>query len=212
MYDKIEDVPEILTDFYKVDDEGVVVSAPKGEAKYLSDVERVTSLGKKISVVDNFIGMMLSTLQWDWFDEYQAYSWKLEEVTYFNEEALKNPLSVDEDGQPVYETPQQIPVEPIRPLVQTVAEFKTTNSTMFNKYNKKVGVSIGGQVISLNKDNADGLVSIKVGYDMIGDAVFPTNFIADTSNGTTIIPLETFEDFTAFALEFLQARGNFFKA
>jgi hypothetical protein len=75
---------------------------------------------------------------------------------------------------------------------------------------KKQGIEINGYQVSLSKDNSDGLVSIKAGYDLVGDAIFPTNFIADNASGTVSIRLENLEVFTGFALQFLAARNALF--
>jgi hypothetical protein len=76
---------------------------------------------------------------------------------------------------------------------------------------KKQGIEINGFTVSLNKDNADGLVSIKTGFDLAGDAMFPTNFIGDNASGTVSITFADYADFNGFALKFLAARGAFFK-
>ena len=197
-----------LSYFETVNDDGDI-SYIRPETKSRDALERVISLNKPLSVVDKFVALYLTGVQWNWLKAYQSYLVELEAVNAHN--ANLPVIDEDEEGNDVLAEPKAIPVEPVRPELLTVEEFKSNNAELFNSYNKKHGCVIAGQRISLNKDNADGLVSIKTAYDLTGKALFPTNFIADTQSGTVNIPLNDYDEYVDFAMSFLIARGEFFK-
>lgn len=197
-----------LSYFQTTNDSGEIVTLSRPEQKSLTDVKRVITLGKPKSVIDKFIELMLVSEQWQWLDEYNVHLAELKRVILFN--ANLPVISTDENGDDVLAAPKALPTEPIRPALLTVDEFKDTNKALFDSYNKKQGIEINGYQVSLNKDNSDGLVSIKAGYELAGAAIFPTNFIADNASGTVSIRLDSFDEFTSFALQFLAARNALF--
>jgi hypothetical protein len=178
------------------------------ETKNLSDLERVINSTKPVDVINRFIEMLLIGEQWQWFNEYKNHLVNLEFITQFNSNLPV--VDIDENQVDILAEKKDLPVEPIRPTLLTVEEFKAANKALFNSYNKRQGVKINGYQVSLNKDNSDGLVSIKAGYELAGAAIFPTNFIADNANGTVSIKLTSYDEFSDFALQFLAARNALF--
>jgi len=198
-----------LSYFQTTNENNETVIKTRPEHKSLSELKDVLSLGKPQRVIDIFINLMLVSDQWQWFTLYNDYLTELKTVSLFNSDLPV--VDTDENGGNIYAQPKAMPPEPIRPALLTLDEYKANNKSLFSSYLKKQGVEINGHKVSLNKDNADGLVSIKTGYDLAGDAVFPTNFIADKAKGTVAITFNDFAEFTSFALKFLTARGSFFK-
>jgi len=198
-----------LSYFQDTNENNEIVIKPRPEYKSLTNLKDVLSQGKPQRVIDIFINLMLVSDQWTWFDLYNDYLAELEKVTLENSQLAV--IDTDEDGNNIYAQPKALPIEPNRPALLSVEEFKQANASLFASYLKKQGVEINGYRVSLNKDNADGLVSIKSGYELAGDTVFPTNFIADQSKGTISIPFVNYAGFTNFALQFLSARGALFK-
>tara|TARA_B110000211_G_scaffold229083_1_gene286292 strand:- start:1549 stop:2148 length:600 start_codon:yes stop_codon:yes gene_type:complete len=196
-----------LSYFETVNDDGEV-SYSRPETKSLEALKRVISLTKPARVVDKFATLYLQGAQWNWFTTYQKFLSELDEVVKYN----KNPPSIgkDDNGIEVIADQKPLPIEPVRPTLMTLDEFKEANTVLFDGYNKKMGSIIMGVRVSLNKDNADGLVSIKTAYDLVGDALFPTNFVADTPDGIAKIPLNDYGEYVEFATQFLVARGGFF--
>jgi hypothetical protein len=197
-----------LSYFQTNNESGETVTKQKPEFKSLADIQRVIALGKPKTVIDKFIDLALASEQWQWFGEYNEYLANLAQVIAFN--ANLPVISTNEKGDDVLAEPKALPAEPIRPVLLTIEEFKAAKKVFFDSYNKKQGVKINGYQVSLNKDNSDGLVSIKAGYELAGDVIFPTNFIADNASGTVSIKLNSFDEFTSFALQFLAARNALF--
>ena len=181
---------------------------PRPECKSMEALERVISLRKPQSVVDKFIQFVINSEQWGWFDSYNEYLIEKEEVETYNSDLPV--VGQDDNGDDILAEPKELPVEPIKPSLLTLEGFKSTNNSVFNSYKKHMGVSINGVAISSNKENADGIVSIKAAYDIIGDAVFPTNFMAETPNGIVAVPFNSYENYIDFTLQFIAARQVFF--
>jgi hypothetical protein len=172
-----------------------------------SRLDMVIKLGKPQVVIDKFIAGVELGIAWDWCEDYIQY---LNSV--FDWDKWVAVQEFDSEGEPLpLATKPDAPIEPVKPIALTLLEFKAVNSKLFTSYNKQQGVEINGNAVSLNKDNSDGLVSIKTGYDLVGNAMFPTNFVADNGRGTVSITFADYAEFTHFALQFLQARGEFFK-
>ena len=193
----------MLTEF--LDTNGKLTKRPPTEVQ--SRLDMVINLGKPQKVIDMFITGVNLGLAWDWCEQYINY---LNDVdTWEKWQAVQ---IFDVDGEPLpLATKPDAPTQPAKPTTLTVAEFKAANPAIFTSYLKKQGIEINGFTVSLNKDNADGLVSIKTGFDLAGPAIFTTNFIADNASGTVSITFIEHAAFTNFALQFLQARGEFFK-
>lgn len=194
----------VVTKEAKYRTQTILKTRPPTESQTRLDM--VIGLGKPQNVIDTFITGVNLGLAWDWCEKYITYlndvdTWeKWQAVQAFDSEGKPLPLAVKPDA----------PLEPIKPPTRTVEQFKAENPEKFNLYNKKQGVEINGYQVSLNKDNSDGLVSIKAGYELAGDAIFPTNFIADNASGTVSIKLNDYEEFTNFALQFLAERNALF--
>ena len=186
-----------------------VRQATRPETKSMGDLERVISLGKPLHVIDKFATMVTVGEQWEFFDKYVLY---LDETNLVNEFNSNLPaVSTDEEGVETFAELKELPIEPVKPVLLTLEEYKANNTSMFTSYHKAQGVEIDGFIISLNKSNSDGLVSIKTAYELVGDALFPTNFLAENPSGEVKVPLASYAEFTAFALQFLIARGAYFK-
>ena len=188
-------------------DGGGLLREPK--TKQLASLEVQINQGADTKTIDRFCNGIIELEQWDWLDSYNNCLTELAAVEAFNADLPV--IGVDEDGVDIYAEAKESPVEPIRPTLQTLEGFKTLHAELFASYGKRQGIEIDGVSVSLNKDNSDGLVSIHTAYALVGDALFPTNFIADNASGTVSIPLADYTEFTAFALQFLAARGEFFK-
>ncbi|KGJ92038.1 hypothetical protein [Colwellia psychrerythraea] len=172
--------------------------------KTLEALQAQIAQNAKVETIDRFCAGVIELRQWHWLADYNEHIAILE----FN--ANLPVVAVAENGDDVFAEPKDLPDEPIRPALLTVDEFKSANKALFDSYNKKQGVKINGYQVSLNKDNSDGLVSIKAGYELAGDDIFPTNFIADNASGTVSIRLDNFAEFSNFALQFLAARNALF--
>jgi hypothetical protein len=203
-----------LSYFYQKNSEGDVLidsnNAPllrERKTKQLAVLQAHIEKCSDIETINRVCRGVIELDQWQWFDEYHKNLVNLDQVNAFN--ANLPVISQDENGDVLAEA-KDLPTEPVRPTLLTVDEFKTANKVLFDSYNKKQGVEINGYQVSLNKDNSDGLVSIKAGYDLVGDAIFPTNFIADNATGTVSIKLNDYEEFTNFALQFLAERNALF--
>jgi len=162
-----------------------------------------------IKIVDRFCAGVIELGQWQWLESYTEYLAKLARVNEFN--ANLPVIGQDDNSDDILAEPQELPIEPVRPTLLTVEEFKAINSEIFISYNKRIGTLINGVMVSSNKANADGIVSIKSAYELVGDALFPTNFEAETVNGVVPIPLIDYGEFTALAIQFIASRGEFFK-
>jgi hypothetical protein len=203
-----------LSYFYQKNEDGIVLLdgeqnplLRKPITKDIAALQAQIAKGAPINTINRFCSGVIELVQWRWFDEYNEHLLNLVQVSEFN--ANLPVISQDENGDVLAEA-KALPTEPIRPDLLTLEEFNDANKSLFDSYNKKKGVEINGYQVSLNKDNSDGLVSIKTGYDLVGDAIFPTNFIADNVSGTVSIKLKNLEEFTSFALQFLAARNALF--
>jgi hypothetical protein len=203
-----------LSYFYQKNEDGIVLLdgeqnplLRKPITKDIAALQAQIAKGAPINTINRFCSGVIELVQWRWFDEYNEHLLNLVEVSEFN--ANLPVISQDENGDVLAEA-KALPTEPIRPDLLTLEEFNDANKSLFDSYSKKKGVEINGYQVSLNKDNSDGLVSIKTGYDLVGDAIFPTNFIADNVSGTVSIKLKNLEEFTSFALQFLAARNALF--
>lgn len=199
-----------LSYFETVDSEGIV-SCIRPETKSLADLERVISLGKPLSVVDKFTELYLLGEQWNWLEAYQAYLVELDEVNEHNE----SPPVIDtaEEGNDIYAEQKELPVEPIRPTLVIVDDFKA-DSGLFTSYIKNLGAEINGVQVSLNEANQNGIASVLTGLNLateVGANMFPLTFKAESSTGIVPIAFADLAEFKAFALTFMSQRQTFFK-
>ena len=137
-----------------IDEEGVETSPvvyetlqrikKRPRTKSHADVLRVIEKqgGKNEAVVDMFISSYLNGIQWNWLEEYQEYESDLDGVVSWNDEHVGN-LShtatvrivtgegddavVSYEEQDVLYEAKEIPVEPVRPYQQTIAEWRLEN-------------------------------------------------------------------------------------
>jgi hypothetical protein len=138
-YLTIEEVPEVIKDFYyeqtnstmvsaaKYDEEGVETSPAvyesyitihlmsRPEVKSLSDLERLIALGKPKVVLDKFAAMVPLGTLWSWFDLYVTY--QADTLAHEEAKAAFEPVT-NEDGT-VTEFTGVEPTEPLRPIIQT---------------------------------------------------------------------------------------------
>ncbi len=200
-----------LSYFETVNEDGEV-SYIRPETKSMTDLERVIALGKPSDVIDKFVALYLSCLQWDWFELYQSYLIELDEVNAHNE----NPpvINIDEYFVKTYAEQKELPIEPIRPDILTIDSFKELNPDLLNGYMKEQGAEINGVIVSLNENNQNGIAAVLTGLNLaseVGANMFPISFKAESNSGIISIPFETLEEFKGFALQFMGARQAFFK-
>ena len=200
-----------LSYFETVNDDGDI-SYIRPETKSRDALERVISLNKPLSVVDKFVALYLTGAQWDWLKAYQSYLVELEAVNAHN--ANLPVIDEDENGSRVFADSKALPVEPVRPGLLTVEEFKSNNTELFSSYFKQQGVEIGGYQVSLTEVNQNGIASVLTGLKLaeeVGVDMYPMAFKADTASGIASIPFNSLAEFKNFALQFMDARQVFFK-
>jgi hypothetical protein len=196
--------------YFETVDEAGNVSYIRPETKSISDLERVIKLNKPLSVVDKFTELYLLGEQWNWLEAYQAYLIEVDEVNEHNE----NPpvTGTDESGNDIYAEQKELPVEPVRPALVSVDDFKAGND-LFTSYTKNQGAEINGVEVSLNESNQNGIAAVLTGLKLaeeVGENMFPLTFKAESVNGTVSIPFTDLTEFKAFAMQFMSQRQAFF--
>lgn len=212
MFETIEDVPTGISEYYGVDEDGVVVLKSFGETKVLEDLIRLVEAGKPQHVIDKFTQYILNNEHKVFHEAFLEYLVVLEEVTEYNENLPV--VGEDEDGDPIYADPKEIPVPPVGPPETTVAEFQADNAELFGTYNKSVGADINGVMVSLTEENQNGIASVLKGVELAtkySQNIYPLNFKASTQDGTESIIFNTQGEFEMFALQFMAARQAFFR-
>ncbi len=200
-----------LSYFQTTNEEGEAVMLQRPESKSFADVNRVVRLGKPPIVVDKFIELAIISEQWQWLDEYNNYLLACEAVELFNSDLPV--VEQDEDGNDILAEPKILPVEPVRPALITVDEFKALHGSLFNSYLKNQGAEINGKRISLNESNQNGIAAVLSGLklaDESGVNPYPIKFSAESPQGVASISFDDLASFQAFALEFMAARQVFF--
>lgn len=185
------------------------VSFIRPETKSIEALERVILLSKPLSVVDKFIALYLVGIQWDWFEAYQAYLIELEEVMLYNQ----NPPTAgkDEAGNNIAAEKKPLPLEPVRPPLLTVEEFKTNTPDLFRQYNKLNAFEFNGVVCSVCEADQHGwsdLMLANMTKDSLGMPYEPIPFSNENGN---VVVLETREQWNAFYLAAWATREVFFK-
>ena len=111
-----------LTMFHTVDAEDNNVELPRPETKDYGDIIQVVRhwQGKKEGkpVIDKFIEMYLSGVQWNWYEQdYKPWLAECETVKAYNDA-----LAADDDGH----KPEPMPEPKLqeRPAMETVSEFR----------------------------------------------------------------------------------------
>jgi hypothetical protein len=142
----------------------------RGLLKSFKDVERVISLGKPATVVDKFIEEALAARQWDWFDSVAVYEEELAAVELWNTSNAGEISHVvthrEYEGETVtlreetiYHEARELPVAPVRPLVETPAEWRATSLSPVSA--KMAGVEIEGVMCSATAEDMWGLSAIE---------------------------------------------------
>lgn len=207
---------EILSDFYLLDENNTPVTGINGnntyqnrpETKAKADLERVIALNKPLPVISIFTEMYLLGLQWDWFEDYQKYASNLSSVNVFN--ANLPVISIDENGDDVFASSLDLPVEPMRPLKLTVDEFKTQDKTTFKNHSKLNAFEFNGVVCSACEQDQHGWTDLMLATQTaqsLGQEFKPIPF--KNENGNVVI-LETREMWDNFYLAGWSARQRVF--
>lgn len=203
---------------------GLVVTTT--EAKSLKDIERVIALNKPQLVVDKFIGLYIPTLEpaQITMDLWLRWTKELEGLSPEEPYVLKDPevpdvyldrtydLKTAELTYLVTENPWVLRAE-LPEATITVDSFKASNSSMFTRYSKSLGIELSGKVLSINESNQNGIAAVLTGLNLaeeLGLSFEPFSFKAETSTGTTSILFSTLMDYKVFAMQFMAERRKFF--
>jgi hypothetical protein len=193
---------EDLTYFYIDAAEGNLVGK-RPETKTESDLARVVSLGKPLTVLEKFSAMVIVGKHWDWFDSYVLHLNDMD--TWEKWEVPTRPEDAGED----YIAPER----PSEPTWVTLRYSGNPMSIYTKQLTKALGINVQGNNVSLSEVNQNGIASVMAGATLaieFGGTIFPLNFTADTKEGQSTLVFDTIEDFKIFAITFMQSRQTFF--
>lgn len=163
-------------EFTAINDDGEQVELPRPESKSLDDVLLVASLHANNpamhSVIDRFIEMFETGIQWDWFYRYAA--WLERKANYVEVDESINP-----DTEDVIAAIKFDELEPVRPESKSAQQWReelVIDGVSINEYLfrlsrahavKNILVEIDGMIFNGDEDSQRRMLSaIKAGEDI----------------------------------------------
>lgn len=180
--------------YFQLED-GIERVRPIGKSR--SDVERVISkhIGTDHKAINLTVDLHIETLQWEWLDEYRDYEKELASVTEFNSTVagtvayiksvptydLNNPEAEPTYAEePVLHEEKSLPVEPVRPPIETADEWLAANAS--GEHMKLKGFLFEGVMCSATESDQNGLLGL---YPFIQSGQIEPKFRFE--NGTRLV-------------------------
>lgn len=118
------------------------------ETKAKTDLERIITLGKPLSVIHKFADMVALGERWDFLDTYKAYLVEVSEITDYNDSLV--PVE-DDEGNMVMPELRALPDEPVKPDYPT-------GDDIFAPYAREVFKKTRAENVSKITVEVDGMV------------------------------------------------------
>lgn len=118
------------------------------ETKAKTDLERIITLGKPLSVIHKFADMVALGERWDFLDTYKAYLVEVSEITDYNDSLV--PVE-DDEGNMVMPELRALPDEPVKPDYPT-------GDDIFAPYAREVFKKTRTENVSKITVEVDGMV------------------------------------------------------
>ena len=220
---------------YNWDEESGTLQVSRCNCKSKTQVQAAIDAGKPN--IDGFIALYLPTLDVTYT---QSEDWVSQNILVetLDPESERTPI-LNEEGMTIAEEPNPYEVAlktrgeletanpwlaglrgesaPDRPeFTMTVDDWKTNNSSIYNKYLKSKGVEINGVSVSLNESNQNGLASVSTMIDKaiklgIDPFLTPINLKLESQSGFSTITVLDQEEFDTVFVTFNLSRQPFFE-